>query len=322
MSPRKIRFDDKTPALEFDEWIEPGYTKPHNHISRKTEHPSPQADTRLFYQSFGSGSSGNCCYVGTAAGGFLVDAGIKADVVEKALAANGIPMSMVKGIVLTHDHTDHVKYVYTLLRTYRHIKLFCTNRVLNGLLRKHNVSKRIKEYHVPIFKEIPFRMMNLLVTAFEVHHDGSDNMGFSISYENKNFVLATDLGEISDRARHYMSQANYLVIEANYDARMLREGPYPEYLKARIATANGHMDNAETAAFLAEIAGNGLEYIFLCHISKDNNTPEKALETVGNALRKKGFSLGSATDTLEERNADLQLAALPRFDPTRWFVFR
>lgn len=320
MTRKKIVFTSDAPQLNFDEWIEPGYTRPHTVVGASAH--TDTADNRLFFQSFGSGSSGNCCYVGCATGGLLVDAGIKMENVEAALAANGIPMSMVKGIVLTHDHTDHVKYVYSFLRNHKHIKLFCTNRVLKGLLRRHNVSKRIQEYHVPIFKEIPFKMMDLHVTAFEVHHDGSDNMGFSISYEGKNFVLATDLGEISDRARHYMTQAHFLVIEANYDAFMLRHGPYPEYLKARIATAYGHMDNAHTAAFLGEIARGNLKYIFLCHISKDNNTPEKALATVRDALERNGLIVGDASESIDNRSADIQLAALPRFDPTRWYVFR
>lgn len=325
----KIKFEG--PELNFDEWIEPGYTRPHQTVSRPrvamplmAEEPREclQPDRRLFYQSFGSGSSGNCSYVGTKRGGILIDAGIRDDAVETMLKSNGIRMDMVKGILLTHDHTDHVKYVYKILRSHKHIKLFCTNRVINGLLRRHNISKRIKEYHVPIFKEIPFRVMDFEVTAFEVPHDGSDNMGFCISYDDKNFVLATDMGAVSQRARHYMGLANYLVIEANYDAAMLRTGPYPEYLKARIATERGHMDNAETAAFLSEIVRPELKYIFLCHLSKENNTPLKAFETIRSALEKSGKKVGLASETIEDREADVQLMVLPRSEPTRWFVFR
>ena len=276
----------------------------------------------LYFCSFGSGSSGNCCYVGSAEGGLLVDVGIRAEEIERGLESNGIRMSHVKGVLLTHDHADHVKYVYALLRNHRHLKLFCTNRVLNGMLRKHSISKRIKEYHVPVFKEIPFKMLDFEITAFEVPHDGSDNMGFSIEFDSRRFVIATDLGEITDRARHYMSRATYLVIESNYDAQMLRMGRYPEYLKARIAGGNGHLDNRQTAAFLSEIINPGLNHIFLCHLSKDNNTPQIALRTVRTALEAKGIKVGNAMETMEDRQADVQLAALPRFDMTRWFVFR
>ncbi|MDE6511095.1 MAG: MBL fold metallo-hydrolase [Muribaculaceae bacterium] len=310
---KKIYFEH--PELPFDEWSNPydnGSGQP-----MSTHVPKP-----LYFCSFGSGSSGNSCYVGSAEGGMLVDVGIRAEEVERGLASNGVDMKHVKGVLLTHDHADHVKYVYALLRNHRHLKLFCTNRVLNGILRKHSISKRIKEYHVPIFKEIPFRMTDFEITAFDVPHDGSDNMGFSIEFDDRRFVIATDLGDVTDRARHYMSRATYLMIEANYDAQMLRMGRYPEYLKARIAGGNGHLDNRKTAAFISEIINPGLTHVFLCHLSKDNNTPQIALRTVRDVLEAKGLKVGNAMETMEDRQADVQLAALPRFDMTRWFVLR
>ena len=310
---RKIYFDH--PELPFAEW-----SRPYPSLAEPVEPvrvPKP-----LYFCSFGSGSSGNSCYVGSAEGGLLIDVGIRAEEIERGLAANGVEMRHVKGVLLTHDHADHVKYVYALLRNHRHLKLFCTNRVLNGMLRKHSISKRIKEYHIPIFKEIPFKMLDFEITAFDVPHDGSDNMGFSIEFDGRRFVIATDLGEVTDRARHYMSRATYLVIESNYDAQMLRLGRYPEYLKARIAGGSGHLDNRQTAAFIKEIINQGLNHIFLCHLSKDNNTPQIALRTVREALESKGLKVGNAMETMEDRQADVQLAALPRFDMTRWFVFR
>ncbi|MDE6558735.1 MAG: MBL fold metallo-hydrolase [Muribaculaceae bacterium] len=279
--------------------------------------------TRVFnYISFGSGSSGNSCYIGTPQGGFIVDAGVKADIVEEMVKANYLKWDKIKGILLTHDHSDHVKYAYTLLRTHKHLRLFCTNRVLNGLLRRHGISKRIKDYHVPIFKEIPFRLAGAEITAFDVPHDGTDNMGFSINYDNRNFVIATDLGAVTERAYHYMSRATYLVIEANYDLGMLISGRYPEYLKARIRTDRGHLDNTATAAFLADVWNPGMKYIFLCHLSQDNNTPAIARRTVLEALEGKGIKVGTGDETLTDRQSDVQLVTLPRFEATRWYVFR
>lgn len=311
---RKIYFDDQ-PELPFEEWGNPYDT------ASEPEAPS-LAPKPLYFCSFGSGSSGNSCYIGSREGGLIVDVGIRTEDLERGLAANGVSMHHVKGVLLTHDHADHVKYVYALLRNNRHLKLFCTNRVLNGMLRRHSISKRIKEYHVPIFKEIPFKVLDFEITAFDVPHDGTDNMGFSIEFDSRRFVIATDLGEVTERARYYMSQATYLMIEANYDAQMLRLGRYPEYLKARIASGSGHLDNRQTASFLCEIINPGLNHIFLCHLSQDNNTPQLALRTIREALEKKGIKIGSAMETMEDRKADVQLAALPRFDMTRWFVFR
>lgn len=314
MGKKKITFDDQ-PGLPFEEWENPYASAAEPAEERRVPKP-------IHFCSFGSGSSGNSCYIGSEEGGMIVDAGIRAEEIERGLASNGISMRHVKALLLTHDHADHVKYAYALLRSNKHLKLFCSNRVLNGLLRKHSISKRIKEYHVPIFKEIPFKILNFEITAFEVPHDGSDNMGFSIDYDSRRFVIATDLGDVSDRAAFYIAGANYLMIEANYDLNMLRFGRYPEYLKARIMGCNGHLDNRRTAAFLSDIISPRLSHIFLCHLSKDNNSPQIALKTVRDALEAKGLKVGNATESMEDRCCDVQLAALPRFDMTRWFVFR
>lgn len=280
------------------------------------------SDNRLYYISLGSGSSGNCCYIGSRREGIIIDAGLRADHIEVTLKANGINLRAVKGLLLTHDHTDHVKFAYNFLRNNKHVRLFCTNRVLNGLLRRHSISRRIKDYHIPIFKEIPFKIGEFEITAFDVPHDGSDNMGFSLEFDSRHFVLATDLGAITDRAYHYMSLADYLVIESNYDLSMLLRGSYPEYLKARIRNGHGHLDNAATAQFLKEIASERLKYVFLCHLSEENNLPELAEKASREALESAGWSVGDCSNSLETRSADIQLMALPRTMTSPLFIFR
>ncbi len=270
--------------------------------------------------SFGSGSSGNSSYVGTDSCGVLFDAGVDMDQVFKTLAANGVSPEMVKGICLTHDHSDHIRYAYGIARKYKHLRIYCTPRVMNGILKRHNISRRIKELHEAIFKEIPFKLAGMKITAFDVPHDGSDNAGFFIEYEGMNFAIATDLGHVSERAYHYLTQANYMMLEANYDSDMLTRGRYPEYLKNRIRAANGHLDNADAARFLADNYTEDLKYVFLCHLSNDNNTPEIALEAVRNELLKKNVSVGTACNTLEDQGKKLQLMALPRYDASPWFV--
>lgn len=326
MARKKISFEGLG-RLPFEEWELEDIPTPRRSVYDniripEKEQPTLSSNGMLYYISFGSGSSGNSCYVGTSQGGVIIDAGIRADDIQTKIKANGIDIRKIYGILLTHDHSDHVRYAYTMLRNNRHMKVYCTNRVLNAILRRHDISKRIKDYHIPIFKEIPFKVGDLEITAFEVPHDGSDNMGFSIGYQNRNFVLATDMGQVMPRAKHYISNADYLVIESNYDLKMLLDGRYPEFLKARIQTSVGHMDNDATAAFLKEIYSERLKHIFLCHLSKDNNTPEKALEKVRTALEEVGAKVGAGMETLEDREADVQLTALPRYDSTRLFVFR
>lgn len=321
MKRKKISFAGE--SIDFEEWLEPGGSNPNTVVMPVAPPPEKEGeDNRLFYQSFGSGSSGNCCYVGTSRGGLLIDAGIREDAVESLLKSNGIKMNMIKGILLTHDHNDHIKYVYKILRNYKGITLFCTNRVMNGMLRHHNVSNRIKDFHVAIFKEIPFKVGDFEVTAFETSHDGTDNMGFSLEYKGHRFVLATDMGVVTPRAHHYMSKATHLVVEANYDLKMLREGPYPEYLKARIMTETGHMDNEMTASLLKRIYHDGMSHIFLCHLSAENNTPSKAIIACRRALESCGLKVGNGDESLEDRAADVSLVVLPRLEPSRWYVFR
>lgn len=325
MARKKISFEGigELPFEWDDEPQQPLHRSVYDKIAIPSEQPVPEKkDGLLYYISFGSGSSGNSCYVGTSNGGVIIDAGIRADDIEAKIKANGIDIRKVCGVLLTHDHSDHVHSVYKLVRNNRHMKVFCTNRVLNSLLRRHDISKRIKDYHAAIFKEIPFKAADFEITAFEVPHDGSDNMGFSISYEGRNFVLATDMGEVQHRARYYISSADYLVIESNYDLKMLLHGRYPEFLKARIQTSIGHMDNRDTARFLKEIYSPRLKHIFLCHLSKDNNTPEIATEIIRASLEEAGAKVGSGMETLEDREADVQLTALPRYEATRLYVFR
>ena len=277
----------------------------------------------LTFISFGSGSSGNCAYLGAAEGGILIDAGVDADTVRDGLRAHGISRHSIKGVILTHDHSDHVKYVYSLVRKRTDLPVFCTPKTLTGLVRRHSISRRIKDYHRPIYKEFAFKIGPFEITPFEVSHDGTDNVGYFIACGNQRMAIATDLGCITPRVDYYMRQANHIMIESNYDARMLATGPYPMHLKARIAADAGHLDNAVTGAFLAGIYTENLRNVFLCHLSQDNNQPDLALETVRNALNAVGITeIGSGDGSLQSRSMKLQLSALPRTEPSQMFTLR
>lgn len=282
----------------------------------------PAIGKRLKFISFGSGSSGNCAFIGDDKGGFLIDAGVDPANILPELRRHGIKTDQIAGIILTHDHGDHVRYAYSLLRRNSHMLLYCTPKAFNGILRRHNISRRIKDYHKPIYKEIPFTIGDFRLTAFEVQHDGTDNAGFFIEYRQHTFAIATDLGCIGPRADFYMRQARYIMIESNYDREMLVTGHYPEYLKARILADNGHLDNEDAAAYIASIYSPRLTHVFLCHLSHDNNTPQKATERMMTALRAKGIEVGDGSDSIESRAASIQVMALPRFEHTRMFIFR
>lgn len=296
---------------------------------RKLKAPKGEAEApvkeepKLLFMSMGSGSSGNCCYLGTRDEGVLIDAGIEGKDVEEMMTRNGLSMEAVKGILVTHDHTDHVKYLYNIVRYHRHIGIYCTLKCLEGLLRRHGISRRIKEYHRPIFKEHPFEIAGMQATAFEVMHDGTDNVGYHFVTPRGEFAIATDLGCISDRVRFYLSRVPFMVLEANYDSVMLRDGRYAEYLKARIRATNGHMDNVETGAFIKEIFTPKLRNVFLCHLSQDNNKPQIAVEAVRHALEEAGVhDFGNGLPSLTDPLNPVHVVALPRYGASPLYVLK
>lgn len=291
-------------------------------LKRKAEEAAMKTQQSMRFISLGSGSSGNCAYIGTETQGVLIDAGVDSKKVFASLADNGIKPEMVKGVILTHDHGDHVRYAYSIARNNKHIRIYCTLRVLNGIFRRHSISRRLKEVHESIFKEIPFSLAGMQFTAFDVSHDGTDNAGFFVEYGTQHFAIATDLGCITERAHFYMTKADYLMIEANYDSAMLDNGKYPEYLKNRIRADNGHLDNKVTADFVANSCDERLKYVFLCHLSNDNNTPEIACRVVSEALKAKGRIVGTGEGLIDADSAAVQVVALPRFDNSRWFVLK
>lgn len=276
-----------------------------------------QSRESLTFISFGSGSSGNCSYLGTGDKGILIDAGIDPDTVRDGLRSHGIDPRSICGIILTHDHTDHVKYVYSHVRKRFDIAVYCTPKVLSGLLRRHSISRRIKEYHKPVYKEFAFTVGGMEITPFDVSHDGTDNVGYFITYAGINVAVATDLGSVTPRVDYYMRQANHIVIESNYDLQMLLNGPYPQHLKARIQAATGHLDNTAAAAYIASIVSPRLRTVLLCHLSHENNMPELAVGAMRTALAGAGFTeVGDGSGSLDTRDMPLQLAALPRLTPS------
>lgn len=327
--PLKIAFDvdgDDTPHLTTE--------------ASEQEIPRPHytgVGKGLCFMSFGSGSSGNMAYLGTPRGGILIDAGIREPVkyhrkkknperqdvltLDQAFAElerNGVTPEMIKGVLLTHAHQDHMRCLYPAVSRCK-CSVYCTMGVMSQLLQRCRISGRIADRHVPIFKEIPFRVLDMEITAFETSHDVK-SVGFSIEYEGERFVVATDTGIITTRAAHYMSNANHLMIECNYDQQMLETGKYPQMLKERVKGEKGHLDNAVASQFVAQHYHEGLHHVFLCHLSQDNNTEETALTTMREALEGRGLSVGDASNSASQRERDVQIYALPRYTSSAWFV--
>ena len=191
------------------------------------------------------------------------------------------------------------------------IPVYTTARIHAGINRSYCMTEKLSSSVRYLEKQEPMTLEDFHIESFEVPHDGTDNVGYCIEIDGKVFSFLTDLGEITPTAAHYISKAHYLILEANYDEEMLKMGPYPQYLKERIASKTGHMSNSDTAEFLAENITEHLRYIWLCHLSKDNNHPELAYKTVEWKLKNKGVIVGK----------DVQLLALKRNTPSELYVF-
>ena len=261
--------------------------------------------SKMFFLSLASGSSGNCYYIGTTSYGILLDAGIGVRQIKKTLKDHGINFENIHAVLVTHDHADHIKSVGCLGETMC-IPVYTTEQVHDGIRRSRYVEEVLVHYRRVIEKRIPFLIHDFKITAFEVPHDSSDNVGYSIEYKDQTFVIVTDAGRITDTIREFVSKANHLVIETNYDEEMLKSGTYPAFLKERVSSSSGHMSNRVAAEFLSEVFTPKLKNIWLCHLSRDNNHPELAYKTVEFRLLQEGIKVGK----------DVALATLKRMTPS------
>lgn len=265
---------------------------------------------KVRFISLASGSSGNCYYIGTENYGILIDAGIAVRTIKKHLKEVGIGLETIQGVFVTHDHADHIKAVGGLGEKLN-IPIYTTARIHEGINRSYCMTEKLHSSVRYLEKNQPMRLKDFVIESFEVPHDGTDNVGYCIEIDGKVFSFLTDLGEITPIAANYIRKANYLILEANYDEEMLKMGTYPLYLKERIASHTGHMSNTDTADFLANNVSEHLKYIWLCHLSKDNNHPELAYKTVEWKLKEKGIIVGK----------DLHLCALKRTTPSELYEF-
>jgi phosphoribosyl 1,2-cyclic phosphodiesterase len=265
---------------------------------------------KLYFFSLASGSSGNCYYLGTSDYGVLVDAGIGVRQIKKVLKERGIEFAKVLAILITHDHADHIKSVGCLGESLS-IPVYATESVHAGIRRSRYVEEVLTRSRHVIEKEKLFMIRDFSITAFDVPHDSSDNVGYSIVYGDQTFVIVTDVGHITDTVSKYACKANHLVLEANYDEEMLSSGPYPNFLKERVLSMSGHLSNRDAAEFLAVNYSPKLKNIWLCHLSRDNNHPELAYKTVDLRLFQEGVRVGK----------DVSLTTLKRTTPSEMFEF-
>lgn len=248
----------------------------------------------LKFLSIGSGSSGNCYYLTTGNTSILIDAGIGIRVLKRTLKSYDIEIDRIDAVFVTHDHADHIKAIGNLANDYGK-SVYATERVHAGINCNYCMTSKLTEEHVRIIqKDVPLQFGDMVITPFDVPHDSSDCVGYRVQAGDVVFCLITDAGHVTSIMEEQVSQANYLVLEANHDEDMLMMGTYPAYLKGRIRGERGHLCNKDSARLIAEHATPILKHVWLCHLSEENNHPELARKTVDGLLR--GFGIIPGVD--------------------------
>lgn len=250
------------------------------------------------FLSFSSGSCGNCYYIGTDPDVFgrrkalLIDAGVSMRRVKKIMTDNKLNINELCGILVTHEHLDHIRFLGTYCK-YLSVKVFTTKK-LHGVLAAHTFTRD----HIASCRAVmgEGEWVDIAdafkVKYFVVPHDATQTVGYAVRCEGRLFVLMTDLDHMTEEALSFARMADTVVIESNYDYNMLVNGPYTPELKARILN-EGHLCNEETAQAIRQFYHPGLRNLFLCHLSANNNTPALAYNSALAALEDLGVERGS-----------------------------
>ena len=246
----------------------------------------------LKFLSFGSGSSGNCYLLYTDTDCLMIDCGVGIRSLKKHFHNYGLQLNMVHNVLITHDHADHVKSVGSISGDLQ-LPVYSTEEVHKGISQNWCVRRKVDPQYVRNLKKgEEVGIGEFKVTPFEVPHDSTDCVGYSIENDGIRFTLITDCGHITDEIARFISISNFLVIEANHEPEKLAAGPYPRHLKERISGPNGHLSNEACEKALVENASPALRHVWLCHLSDENNHPELAKKTIETVLRDSGIIIG------------------------------
>lgn len=250
-----------------------------------------------------SGSSGNCAVVSDGRVHILIDAGVSTRRISQRLKALGVELRHVSGVLITHEHIDHVAAL-PVLRKQMSAPLFTAEGTAYELCRRWDgLEERFRVFE----PGQRFAVQGLEIGTFATSHDCACPCGFSVTDGKRKLVLCTDTGVITPEAREEVRGAHTLIGEFNYDPEMLRMGPYPIHLQNRIRGDRGHLSNEMGGELAAWAAEQGAIRIVLAHLSQENNRPELALKAARKALSELGL-----------RDGDVEVLAAPRGEATDW----
>lgn len=230
------------------------------------------------FYNIASGSSGNCTFVETDSTKILIDCGISSKKIEEGLQSINISLANIDGIVITHEHSDHIKGLATTCKKYN-IPVYGNAKTLS------EINKNIDLKNQKIFQTNEnFEVGDIKIHSFSIPHDAADPCGFNLIYDNTKISIATDIGHMENNIFKRLDGSSFLLLESNYEPDMLKASRYPYSLKKRILGPNGHLSNEEASYVIATLVKSGLNNVLLGHLSKENNFPELAYKTTMNEI--------------------------------------
>ena len=243
---------------------------------------TPQsAECTLAVCVLASGSKGNAIYISSGKTAILVDAGLSGVEIQRRMTAAGLDAADLNAIIVSHEHSDHIRGVGVMAR--RHdLPVYITRDTASAAAGQLGRIHTIRHFEIGH----SFSIDDLTIHPFGISHDARDPSGFTVAQNGRKVGIATDLGIATGMVKQHLKSCALLVLEANHDPVMLTDGPYPWPLKQRIKSRSGHLSNQESRDLLGEVKHSGLCHVVLAHLSETNNTPQKALEAVHQAIEK------------------------------------
>ncbi|SFB03430.1 Phosphoribosyl 1,2-cyclic phosphodiesterase [Acetitomaculum ruminis DSM 5522] len=229
--------------------------------------------------SIASGSSGNCIYLGDDNTHIIVDAGLSGKKIEAGLNTIGLTTKDLNGILITHEHSDHIGGLGVISRKYN-IPIYLTKKTAQAISNIKSVGKIDENLYNYVEKDKSFYIDSLKINPVKISHDAADPVAYTVESKDKKAGVMTDLGYFDEYIVDKISGLDVLLLEANHDLNMLMVGSYPYYLKKRISGDKGHLSNENSGRLLSKVLHDNMKKILLGHLSKENNYAQLAYETV------------------------------------------
>ncbi|APC50106.1 MBL fold metallo-hydrolase [Virgibacillus halodenitrificans] len=242
----------------------------------------------LRFSVLASGSTGNAFYIESEKEKILVDAGLSGKQIDRLFQEINIDPSKLTGILVTHEHSDHIKGLGIVARKYN-LPIYANEKTWKAMERSIGKLTTDQKFHFGMEEVKTFGDMD--IESFGVSHDAAEPMFYTFHHDNKKVALVTDLGYVSERIKKTVEDADAYIFEANHDVSMLRMGRYPWNVKRRILGDSGHVSNEDCGLALTDIISNRTKRIYLAHLSLDNNMKDLARMSVESVLQERGIKI-------------------------------